>query len=397
MNRRDFLATTTAAILAAPHIARAQDARTLRFAPQANLSSLDAVAGTQYVVRNASLLVWDTLFGVDHTITPKPQMVETYQNSPDFKDLDLQAPSRPEIPRRRARPLARRHRQPPALDGPRRHGPAHQGHHRRLPAPDDRTVSLKLSKPFPKMLFALGKQNAPVAEIMPERIAKTDPFKLITEYIGSGPMRFAKDEWVPGSKAIFTKFADYQPRPEKADWLAGGKRMNFDRIEWLIMPDDATKAGALQSGEIDWWENPIPDLVPLLKKNRNLNVDIADELGNIGSLRMNHLWPPFDDQRARRAVMMALAQEDYMRAVVGDDPRASGRSSPASSPPAPPVSTDRRRRHRRRPPRLRRRQEAPRRGRLQRREDRPPASPPTSASPRPKATSPPTSWPTSSA
>ena len=95
--------------------------------------------------------------------------------------------------------------------------------------------------------------------------------------------------------------------------------MMFDRIEWLILPDDATKAAALQNGEVDWWENPIPDLVPLLKRNRNLNVDIADPLGNIGSFRMNHLHPPFNDVRARRAVMMALSQEDYMRAVVGDD------------------------------------------------------------------------------
>ena len=89
MKRRDFLATGTAAAvgsLAAPRVARAQDSKVLRFVPQANLSSLDAVAGTQYVVRNASLLVWDTLFGIDHTIKPTPQMVESYENSPDFKD-----------------------------------------------------------------------------------------------------------------------------------------------------------------------------------------------------------------------------------------------------------------------------------------------------------------------
>ena len=145
------------------------------------------------------------------------------------------------------------------------------------------------------------------------------PVPADPEYVGSGPMAFNKDEWVPGAKAVFERFAGYEPRPEAADWLSGGKRMMFDRIEWLILPDDATKAAALQNGEIDWWENPIPDLVPLLKRNRNVNVDIADPLGNIGSFRMNHLHPPFNDVRARRAVMMALSQEDYMRAVVGDD------------------------------------------------------------------------------
>ena len=322
MKRRDFLATSTAAAvgsLAAPRIARAQDAKVLRFVPQANLSSLDAVAGTQYVVRNASLLVWDMLYGLDHTVTPKPQMAEGHEVSSDFTDWTF-----------KLRPGLKFHDGEPVLGrdvvaslqrwmvrdtmGQRIKATLVE-----ISAPDDRTIRIKLNKPFPKMLFALGKQNAPVALIMPERIAKTDPFKLITEYVGSGPMSFKKDEWNPGSRAVFQKFAGYDPRPEPGDWLAGGKRMHFDRIEWLILQDDATKAAALQNGEVDWWENPIPDLVPLLRKNRNLNVDISDTFGNIGTFRMNHLWPPFNDVRARRAVMMALNQEDYMHAVVGDD------------------------------------------------------------------------------
>jgi peptide/nickel transport system substrate-binding protein len=188
-----------------------------------------------------------------------------------------------------------------------------------LTAVDDPTVRWVLKKPFPKMLLALGKVSTQVACIMPERIAKTDPFKQITEYVGSGPMRFVRNEWVSGDRAVFEKFADYVPRQEPGSWLAGGKRILVDRIEWKVMPDPGTAAAALQNGEIDWWENPISDLVPLLRKNRNIMVDIADPLGNIGSFRMNHLYPPFNDVRARRAVLMAMSQEDYMRAIVGDD------------------------------------------------------------------------------
>ncbi len=322
MKRRELLATGSAAALgslAAPRVARAQGSRVLRFVPQANLSSLDAVAGTQYVVRNASLLVWDTLYGIDSKLEPKPQMAEGHEVSPDFKVWVFKLRTglkfhdgEPVLAKDVVASLNRwmsrdtmGQRIKATLD--------------EMVAVDDRTVRIKLSKPFPKMLFAIGKGNAPVAEIMPERIAKTDPFQLISEYVGSGPMSFAKDEWVPGSKAVFKKFDGYQPRAEAADWLSGGKRMMFDRIEWLILPDDATKAAALQNGEVDWWENPIPDLVPLLKRNRNINLDISDPLGNIGSLRFNHLHPPFNDPRARRAVMMALSQEDYMRSVVGDD------------------------------------------------------------------------------
>jgi peptide/nickel transport system substrate-binding protein len=154
---------------------------------------------------------------------------------------------------------------------------------------------------------------------MPERIAATDPFRQINDYVGSGPMRFVKNEWVPGSRAVFEKFAGYVPRDEPVSWLAGGKRMLLDRIEWIVIGDPATASAALQNGEVDWWEYPIADLVPLLRKNRNLMVDIADPLGNVASLRINHLHPPFNDSRARRALLTALSHEDCMRSFLDDD------------------------------------------------------------------------------
>src|SRR5262249_37262923 len=170
-----------------------------------------------------------------------------------------------------------------------------------------------------KMLVALGKIGTPSCFIMPGRIAATDPFKPINEYVGSGPMKFMRDEWLPGARAVFEKFAGYTPRQEPASWTAGGKQMLLDRVEGMPRPDRATASAALQSGEIDWWETPLEDVVPLLRRNRNIAVDIADPLGNIGDLRMNHLHPPFNDVRARRAVLGAMSQEDYMRAIVGEE------------------------------------------------------------------------------
>jgi peptide/nickel transport system substrate-binding protein len=92
-----------------------------------------------------------------------------------------------------------------------------------------------------------------------------------------------------------------------------------DRIEWVTIADPATAAAALQSGEVDWLELPLPDLVPTLAKNRNVTVAIQDPLGNIALLFFNHLFPPFNDVRARRAILMAMSQEDYMRSYVNDE------------------------------------------------------------------------------
>src|ERR1700722_12112898 len=79
MKRRDFLITAAATGLAAPHVARAQSAKILRFVPQANLANLDPIWGSQYVVRNASLLIWETLYGIDSQLRPQPQMAEGHE------------------------------------------------------------------------------------------------------------------------------------------------------------------------------------------------------------------------------------------------------------------------------------------------------------------------------
>ncbi|MGC8524202.1 MAG: ABC transporter substrate-binding protein [Acidibrevibacterium sp.] len=321
MHRRDFLTSSLAAAtsLAAPAIARGAEARVLRFVPQANLPNLDPVWGTQYVVRNASLLVFDTLFGLDASLTPRPQMCESFETSSDGLTW-----------RFRLRPGLTFH------DGTRvlaRDATASLGRWMArdtmgqlirvrldaMAASDDRTFEIRLKTPFPKLLFALAKGNPNLPAIMPERIAQTDPFKQIGEFIGSGPMTFQKDEWVPGSRAVFARFDGYAARDEPGNWMAGGKRIYFDRVEWQIIPDAATAAAALQSGEVDWWETPLPDLVPLLRQNEDVRVDIADPLGNVGILRMNHLYPPFNDVRLRRALQMVVNQPDYMRAIVGND------------------------------------------------------------------------------
>jgi peptide/nickel transport system substrate-binding protein len=325
MDRREFLksvagagALSAAGGFATPAISQRAAARTLRFVPQADLANFDPVLTSSYVVRNASVLVWDTLYGVNDTLQPQRQMVEaedvstdgltwTFRLRPGLKFHDGEPVLAKDVVASLSRWMAREQM-----------GLMIRAIQNELTAIDDRTFRWGLKKPYPKMLFALGKSATPCC-FMPERIAATDPFKQITDHVGSGPMRFVNGEWVPGARAVFEKFAGYVPRQEPNSWLAGGKRILVDRIEWIVMPDPGTVTAALQSGEVDWWEQPIPDVVPLLRKNRNVMVDIADPLGNVGALRINHLHPPFNDVRTRRAILTALSQEDYMRAIVGDD------------------------------------------------------------------------------
>jgi peptide/nickel transport system substrate-binding protein len=186
-------------------------------------------------------------------------------------------------------------------------------------APDDKTIRFRLKHPFALLPAALGKPGSSICAIMPERLAQTDSFKQITEMVGSGPFRFKPDERVAGARVVYERNAAYVPRTDGvSSFTAGPKRTYVDRVEWVVIPDPGTAAGAMQAGEMDWWESPSFDLLPLLKKNAELRVPPPDPLGFMGCMRMNQAQPPFDNPALRRAVLSAISQEDFMAAAGGD-------------------------------------------------------------------------------
>src|ERR1700758_2287202 len=90
MDRRTFLksaarvgAFAAAGGVTAPAISQGAAARTVRLVPQADLANFDPVWSAAYIVRNAGLLVWDTLYGVDAKLQVQRQMVEAEEVSPD--------------------------------------------------------------------------------------------------------------------------------------------------------------------------------------------------------------------------------------------------------------------------------------------------------------------------
>ncbi len=319
MRRRTFLASAATTALAAPAVAQPGTTATLRFIPQANLTSLDPIWTTATVTNNHGYYVYDTLYSAGPDMRPRPQMAEGHEVSADGR-----------VWRIRLRDGLKFHDGTPvrAVDC----NTSIQRWCKRDPlgqileaiaeqwnAPDDRTMEIRLTRPFPLLIDALAKPDASVPFIMPERLARTDAMKAITEVVGSGPYRFLKDEYISGARVAYARNDAYVPRQEKAEWATGGKVAHFPRVEWNVIPDAATAAAAMQRGEADWWERPFNDLLPMLLKDPGLTSIIADPSGRNSILRFNCLYAPFDDARVRRAVMTAIKPEDYMRAAVGDD------------------------------------------------------------------------------
>ncbi len=320
MRRRDFVRTTAAAslALAAPALAQPAASRILKVIPQANLTSLDPIWTTAVVTRNHAYLVYDQLVAVNANFEPQPQMAEAWMELADGLEW-----------RFRLRPGLRFHDNEPvlardAVASIRRWwardslGQTVADLTDELSSPDDRTIRFRLKRRFALLPVALGKASPMPMFVMPERIALTDPYKAITDPTGSGPFRFVRAEWNPGSRAVWEKFPHYAPRDEPVDGIAGGRRANVDRVEWTVIPDSATAAAAMTSGEQDYWEYPLHDLIPILQGNPGITVGQRLAQGTYCGIRLNHLQPPFNNPAVRRALLMAVDQRDYLRAVVGD-------------------------------------------------------------------------------
>ena len=309
--------------LGVPALAQGAAARTLRVVPQANLTSLDPFWTTAVVTQNHGYLVYDTLTAVDSQTRPQPQMAEGWVVEEDGKSWTFTL--REGLLFHDGEPVRARDCVASIARWARRDsfGQVLWMAVEDLVALDDRRLRFRLKRPFPFLALALGKGSSP-AFIMPERIAQTDAFTQIREATGSGPFRFIADEWNPGQKAVWQKFDRYVPRQEAPDALSGGKIARMERVEWTVITDPATAAAAMVTGEQDYWEYPLHDLLPMLRRNRDIVVEQRLAEGTYGTMRMNHLHPPFNNMAIRRAVALALDQRDYMRAVAGEDPAGWG-------------------------------------------------------------------------
>ncbi len=325
VKRRDLLALAggaSAAALARPGVVRAQGTAgataVLRFVPQSDLTLLDPVFNTALVTRNHGMMVYDQLYGLDSSYTARPQLVEGHTIEDDGRTWRITLregttfhDGTPILARDAIASIDRWTRADVLGQNIRAITDA-------MTPVSDRVFLVKLKKPFPLLATALAKPSS-YCPVMQERFASNPPSVQVTEIVGSGPFRWVAGERMAGALAVYERFAGYKPRDEPVSFLAGGKVARVDRVEWHVIPDAATAGAALQRAEVDWWEQPTSDLLPLLRSSGAVKVEVKDKAGLMGMIRLNHLQPPFDNPAIRRAFLPAMNQTDYMTAVMGDD------------------------------------------------------------------------------
>src|ERR1700712_4804790 len=293
------------------------DAKTITAVMHSDLRIIDPGFTTAYITRDHGYMVYDTLLATDSGFKIQPQMAD-WKVSDDKLTYTFTL-----------RDGLKWHDGPPVtaedcVASLKRWG-ANDGMGQKLmdftaslEAPDEKTIVLKLKEPYGLVLESIGKPSSLVPFMMPKRLAETPKGQQMKEQIGSGPFKFVQADFQPGVKVAYEKNKDYVPRKEPPSWTAGGKVVKVDRVEWITMADAQTAVNALQSGDIDFLENPSFDILPALAKDKELKVEILNKLGLQTLGRMNFLYPPFDNVKVRRAAFMAMNQKDVLDALIGN-------------------------------------------------------------------------------
>ena len=291
---------------------------TLRVVMHSDLRILDPIWTAAYITRDHGYMIYDTLLAMNAQQEPQPQMLRKWEMSEDklvytftLRDGLRWHDGTPVTSDDCVASIKRWGARDPM-------GQRLMSFTTRLESIDQKTFKLTLKEPYALVIQSLSKQSANVPFMMPRRVADIAPSQQISDFTGSGPFIFKRDEWKPGEKVVYVKNPDYKPRSEKPSWGSGGKIVNVDRVEWVAIRDSQTAVDALLAGEIDMIEDPSIDLLPLLRSDNKISLANINTLGNQFVFRFNSTQPPFDNPKIRRAAFAAFNQLDFLRAAIGD-------------------------------------------------------------------------------
>ncbi|WP_247807691.1 MULTISPECIES: ABC transporter substrate-binding protein [unclassified Bradyrhizobium] len=297
-------------------IAQANAATLLREATIGEPPPLDVMLTTADVASVIGRHIFETLYALDSTYTPRPMLAESDRTEDGGRTIVIKL---------REGVLFHNGKEMTAKDvvasmtrwgsfGAR--GKLLMAAATSVEATGKYEVTLKLSAPNGAWKALIADVNGGLA-IYPEDIAAKAGNRPIEQkdYIGTGPYKFV--EWRPNRYVEVERFEGYKPVKEKGDGFAGARVASFDKIRFIPVPDVGTRVSGVQAGDYDYAEMISGDLYESLSKDPSVQVQRTNA-PIFGLFFMNSKQGILkDNYKLRRAIQTALDKSQALRVAFG--------------------------------------------------------------------------------
>ncbi len=168
---------------------------------------------------------------------------------------------------------------------------------------DEYSVRFTLAHPWPPFLKVISDELYLSAFIPSPKAVKEGTHDR--KPMGTGPFKYGK--WNSGDHYVVYKNENY--------WQEGKPFLN--KVVFRSIPDHQTRYASFASGQVDMIVLDRGNLIKKAKKDPSLYT-YASEGNGAEIVIINHLRPPLDDVRVRRALALANKQELHIKMVYGD-------------------------------------------------------------------------------
>lgn len=172
---------------------------------------------------------------------------------------------------------------------------------------DDYTIKLNLSTPSRAFL---GNLSQALLGIVSPTAAKKYGDQFGLNPVGSGPFKFVK--WEQNAEIQVERNPDYNWAPETVENKGAAY---LDGISFKIIPEEATRIGSVQSGQVLAAETVPPQNIIALKDDKKTQVLEANTVGLPYTLFFNEERPPWNEVKARQAVQLAVDVDSIVKTL----------------------------------------------------------------------------------
>lgn len=164
----------------------------------------------------------------------------------------------------------------------------------------DNIVELKTKGPDPLLRSRLAGLSAMI--LPKEYFEKVGPDEFGKHRVGTGPYKF--ESMVPSQEVVLTAFDGY--------W--GPQKPEIARVEYKMVPQAATRAAMLQSGEVDIANNLDTTAATTLESDKIKVVGVSS--GSVLFLQASQQDPRFKDIRVVQALNYAINRQGIVDSVL---------------------------------------------------------------------------------